>query len=428
MNVSSQKWTNDSVKAIIVGSFATLFEWYDYALYGYFAPVIARQFFPSEDSYLSLLMTFAAFATGFIVRPLGAVFFGYLGDRLGRKYALSLSVILMAVPTAIIGVLPTYSDIGALAPILLILIRVTQGLAVGGNYGGAFVFVIEHAPDNKKCLAGSCLMVGTIGGILVGSAMAALLSWVMDPESLADWGWRIPFVLGLLATLAGLYMRKKVPETPEFEAQKNLTDLAKIPAGDVFKYHKKRLVTAVMSILPDVIGIYVMFFFMTTYLTEMVGWEMNTALTVNTINLCLMVAIIPFFGWLSDIVRPIRVMRWVAISFIITAIPCFILLSEYQGVLAVLAQTVFAISIGAYYGSMPAAIVSFFPTELRYSASALSFNISAAIFGGSTPWVCTWLIRSTDIIISPAFYLVLTGLVTSVALMRMAKCETQQSI
>jgi MHS family proline/betaine transporter-like MFS transporter len=428
MSSASNRWTKDSIKAIVVGSFATLFEWYDYALYGYFAPVIAKLFFPSEDSYLSLLMTFAVFAIGFVVRPLGAIFFGYLGDRIGRRYALSISVILMAIPTAFIGILPTYNDVGALAPVLLIVIRLIQGLAVGGNYGGAFVFVIEHAPANKKCLAGSCLMVGTIGGILVGSAIATLFSWLLSADALSEWGWRIPFLLGLLATFAGLYMRKKVPETPEFKAQSDMDDLPKVPAIEIFKNHKKRLFTAIMSILPDVIGIYVMFFFMTTYLTEMAGWEMNAALTVNTINLCLMVAIIPFFGWLSDIIKPIIVMRWVAISFILFAIPCFMVLSDQPSILAILAQTVFAISIGAYYGSMPAAIVGYFPTELRYSASALSFNLAAAIFGGTSPWVCTWLIKYTGVIISPAFYLVITGVITSIALIRMSSSKDYSNI
>ena len=422
-NLTSQQWSLNSIKAIIVGSFATMFEWYDYALYGYFSPIIAKLFFPAADTYESLMMTFSVFAIGFLIRPLGAIIFGYIGDRLGRRYALSLSVMLMALPTALIGMLPTYNNIGMWAPILLILLRLIQGLAVGGNYGGAFVYVIEHAPNTQKCLAGSCLMVGTIGGILLGSATSSLFTWVLSGENLLLWGWRLPFIFGLLATIAGLYIKKRIPETPVFQkAKEDEHQSKKIPIFDIFKYYKKQVCLSILAILPDVVGIYMMFFFMTTYLIEIIGWQAEIALTMNTVNLAVMVILIPFFGYLSDRMGGIKIMKAVSISFVLFSIPCFILLSKSTGgILASLAQTVFSITIGAYYGAMPATIVNTFPSKIRYSASAFSFNVAAAIFGGTTPWVCTFLIKNTGVLISPAYYLVLTGIVSFCALIKLKK-------
>lgn len=419
-NTENQEWSLNSIKAIIVGSFATMFEWYDYALYGYFSPIIAKLFFPAADTYESLMMTFAVFAIGFLIRPLGAIIFGYIGDQFGRRYALSLSVMLMALPTALIGMLPTYSHIGMCAPIMLILLRLIQGLAVGGNYGGAFVYVIEHAPKTQKCLAGSCLMVGTIGGILLGSATSSLLTWSLSQENLLVWGWRLPFIFGLLATVAGLYIKKRIPETPVFQNRtKDEHQEKKIPILDIFKHYKKQVYLSVLAIFPDVIGIYMMFFFMTTYLIEMIGWQAETALTMNTVNLAIMVILIPFFGYLSDRIGGIKIMKTVSISFVLFAIPCFMLLSNSTGgVLPALAQTVFSITIGAYYGAMPATIVHVFPSKIRYSASAFSFNVAAAIFGGTTPWICTFLIKNTDVLIAPAYYLVLTGIVSFCALIK----------
>lgn len=419
----TETWSLDSVKAIIVGSFATMFEWYDYALYGYFSPIIAKLFFPAADPYSSIMMTFAVFAVSFLIRPLGAIVFGYIGDQLGRRYALSLSVVLMAFPTALIGLLPTYNDVGLLAPILLIILRLIQGLAVGGNYGGAFVYVIEHAPKNKKGLAGSCLMVGTIGGILLGSATSSFFTWALTQESLLLWGWRLPFVFGLFATVAGWYIKKSIPETASFKANSTTqTGFQKLPIVDILKHYKRQVFFSILSILPDVIGIYTMFFFMTTYLTEIIGWKANVALTMNTVNLGVMVVLIPFFGYLSDYIGGRKIMKVVSISFVLCAVPCFVMLSQSDGgVLAVFAQTVFAISIAAYYGAMPATIVMIFPAKIRYSASAFSFNVAAALFGGTAPWICTFLIKHMNILIAPAFYLVLTGIVSFLALMKLKK-------
>ena len=199
----------NNLKALFSGSLATLCEWYDYALYGYFSPLIAEQFFPSEEKLTSLLSMFAVFATGFIVRPLGAIVFGYVGDRLGRKYALSSSVMMMAIPTALIGCLPTYTQIGTWAAFLLVLIRMIQGFAVGGNYGGAFVFAIEYAPIKRKGLFGSCLMVGTIAGILLGSVVAMLCSYLFTPETLMCWGVAYSFCFGCFVNIDGRVYTQK---------------------------------------------------------------------------------------------------------------------------------------------------------------------------------------------------------------------------
>lgn len=218
MSATTHVSINYSYRNVVAGALATLFEWYDYAVYGYFAVIIGKNFFPAADSLTELMSTFAVFATGFVMRPLGAIVFGFIGDKFGRRKALSLSVIMMAIPTCILGILPTYQQIGIVAPILLIIIRLVQGLAVGGNYGGSFVFAIEHAKPNKEGFIGSLVMVGVIVGILLGSAAAAIFSHLLSPDSLELWGWRIPFLLGIVAIFSGLYIKEYTEETPSFQA------------------------------------------------------------------------------------------------------------------------------------------------------------------------------------------------------------------
>jgi MHS family proline/betaine transporter-like MFS transporter len=421
-NVSSDAaiTTRSRYKNIAAGALATMFEWYDYAVYGYFAVIIGKNFFPHADKIMEIMSAFAVFATGFIMRPFGAIFFGYIGDRLGRRKALSLSVVMMAIATCLLGVIPTYQQIGILAPIVLVIIRLVQGLALGGNYGGSFVFAIEHAHANKRGFAGSLTMVGVIVGFLLGSGMAVIFSKLLSEADLQEWGWRIPFLLGLVALFVGVYIQNHTEETADFKSKKSSTnEAAQLPIITIFKQYKKNIAQAMGFLLFDLVGFHVLFSFMTTYLTTYAKMPLQVALQINTANLFCMVLCIPIFGMAADRVGYKKIMYFVALSFLILSYPAFVIFSQGNVVQCWLMQLLFAIVMAAVYGVLPVAIVELFPVDVRYSASSFVCNISAAIFGGTAPWFSTWLIYKTELLTAPAFYLILISIFGCVAIQAM---------
>ena len=366
------------------------------------------------------MSAFAVFATGFIMRPLGAILFGYIGDRLGRRKALSLSVVMMAISTCLLGVIPAYHQIGILAPIFLVTIRLVQGLAVGGNYGGSFVFAIEHAQANKRGFAGSLVEVGVIVGFLLGSAMAVLFSNILSENELQTWGWRIPFLLGLVALFAGVYIQKHTKETPTFESkQKTSNSKTRLPIITIFKLHKQKIAQAMGFLLFDVVGFYVFFSYLTTYLTTYAKMPTQTALQMNTINLLCMVLCIPLFGMAADRFGYKKIMYFAATSFLILSYPAFVIFSQGDVLQCWIMQFLFAIAMAAVYGVLPVAIVELFPVDVRYSASSFVCNVSAAIFGGTAPWFSTWLIYKTELLTAPAFYLMLVSIFGLIAIQAM---------
>ncbi len=418
--ITHEVTTRSNYKNIIAGTLATMFEWYDYAVYGYFAVIIGKNFFPHADKVMELMSAFAVFATGFIMRPLGALFFGYMGDRLGRRRALSLSVVMMAISTCLLGIIPTYHQIGILAPIFLVIIRLVQGLAVGGNYGGSFVFAIEHAQEDKKGFAGSIVSVGVIVGFLMGSAVAVVFSNLLSENSLQEWGWRIPFLLGLIALFAGVYIKKHTEETPYFKSmKKTISKRIRLPITSLFKEHKQKIAQAMGFILFDVVGIYILFSFMTTYLTTYAKMPMQIALQMNTVNLLCMVLFIPVFGIAADRIGYKKIMYFAATAFLLFSYPAFVIFSHGNVVECWLMQLFFAVVMAAVYGVLPVVIVELFPVDVRYSASSFVCNVSAAIFGGTAPWFSTWLIYKTELLTSPAFYLMLVSIFGFIAIQGM---------
>lgn len=412
--------TYSRYKNIAAGALATMFEWYDYAVYGYFAVIIGKNFFPHTDKIMEIMSAFAVFATGFIMRPFGAIFFGYIGDRLGRRKALSLSVVMMAIATCLLGVIPTYKQIGILAPIILVVIRLVQGLALGGNYGGSFVFAIEHAPANKRGFAGSLTMVGVIVGFLLGSGMAVIFSNLLNETDLQEWGWRIPFLLGLVALFVGVYIQNHTEETSDFKSKKNTINKAsQLPIITIFKQYKKNIAQAMGFLLFDLVGFHVLFSFMTTYLTTYAKIPIQMTLQINTANLFCMVLCIPIFGIAADRVGYKKIMYFVALSFLILTYPAFVIFSHGNVMQCWLMQLLFAIVMAAVYGVLPVAIVELFPVDVRYSASSFVCNVSAAIFGGTAPWFSTWLIYKTGLLTAPAFYLMLISIFGFIAIKTM---------
>ena len=407
-----------NVKPLFFGSLATAFEWYDYALFGYFAKIISQQFFPSSDPVSSLLATFAVFASGFAMRPLGAIFYGYIGDRIGRKYALAASLLTMAAPTTLLGLLPTYESIGIWASVGLVLIRLFQGLAVGGNYGGSFIFVIENAPRGRQGFAGSLASFGTLGGLFLGSGAATLLTYLLTPENLMSFGWRIPFLLGSLSAVVGLAIRKYVPE----QAVKEQTDQS--PIKQVLTQHRSSLIRSMGIILLDGVGVYVLFVFMTTYATLFLKMPEESVLFWNTVSMASLVLFIPFFGWLGDQVGAKKVLGVVCVGFIVCAWPLYSWLIDSRDVMALATlQMVFSCLMGAAYGTLPILVTKAFPPHIRYTAAGVSFNVCVAVFGGTAPYVVTALIDSTQNLYIPAIAILQVGLLAGLSLLGLRYVE-----
>jgi MHS family proline/betaine transporter-like MFS transporter len=280
-------------RAVAAGAIGNVLEWYDFAVYGYFAAAIGRAFFPNEDAVAQVLAAFGIFAVGFLMRPIGGAVIGVIGDRLGRRAALTFSVAAMAIPTFLVGVLPDYQTLGIAAPILLTLLRMVQGLSVGGEYTTSIIFIIEQSPPNRRGLVGALGCCGAIGGILLGSATGALLATAMSEQALEDWGWRLPFLLGLVVGLAGVVLRRHVQESPRKAT-------AKSPLLDTIRNYGPLLgKLAALSVFNSV-GFYLMFVYIVSWLQFADNIPPATALAINSTSMVVMLPVMVLMGWLSD--------------------------------------------------------------------------------------------------------------------------------
>lgn len=398
-----------TVTASLVGN---LFEWYDFALFGYFAPVIGKLFFPSENKTVELISAFGAFAAGYLIRPLGGMMFGYIGDRMGRKKAMVLSILFMAIPTALIGVLPTYNEIGIWAPILLMAIRMLQGISMGGNYGGSITFTTEHTNKSRRGLIGSFAVTSCLVGILLGSGAAALASNFFSETDLMTWGWRIPFVVGVLICFVGFYIRRHVPESPEYIIAQEAGELKKNPVREVFTAHGRTLIKVVMAVMLHDLSFYILLVYMATHLSTQLGLSQGMALTINTISLIVVSIFTVLSAWLSDKIGRKAVLGGAAFLFVIGTIPLLGIVNTATDPMVILgAQMLLAIAVGGYFGPLPALMVESYPTAVRFSAVTITTNISGPLFGGTAPMLVTYLIDRTGSNMVPAYYLTFGALI-----------------
>ena len=404
--------SKDIRKTVIVGVIGNIMEWYDFALYGYFAPVLAKLFFPSQDPAVSLISTFGVFATGFLMRPVGAAIFGHFGDRLGRRKALSASVLLMAIATAFMGLLPTYAQIGVTATILLTFLRLLQGISAGGEFTGSISFLVEHAPPSQRGFIGSWTTFSGVSGMLLGSGMGALVTFLLSDEALNDWGWRIPFLLGLLTGAIGVYLRFGVEESPMFKKLKESGKVVRAPIKVAFRDFRREILTAIGVNWINAAAFYTVWVYNTTYLVTVTDLSLSSALLINTLSMIFLIVSIPIMGSLSDRVgrKPLLLSGCIGVACL--AYPLYSLLSQGTFASALTAQLVFVVPISMLQGTMPTAMVELFPTSSRYSALSISYNIAFAIFGGTAPLVATQLISMTDDPLSPSFSLILGAVVS----------------
>ena len=399
-----------ATRAITAAGIGNVLEYYDFGIYGFLASVIARKFFPGTDDVASLLATFATFGVGFLARPLGGIVLGRMGDLRGRKSALVLTIVLMAVGTAGIGCIPSYAQIGVAGPVLLVLCRILQGLSAGGEWGNSTAFIVEWAPDGKRGYLGSYSQASVVGGLLMSSAIAAILNSLYTPAEIDAWAWRLPFLLGAALLPIALWLRRGIQETPRYRDEQaghhtGLADLG-TPLGLMTKAFGFTILWTVCY--------YVMLAYLPTFTQKYAGLSASASLWSNTIGLVGLLIAIPFMGALSDKIGRKKLLIFCCLAFVVLAYPGFMLMVSGLPVWGVaLLQIGFDLVIATFAGPGPAALVELFPTRTRTSLMSTAYALSVAIFGGFAPFIATWLIQATGTPLAPTFYLIAAGLVSA---------------
>ena len=409
-------------KVVLAGAIGNALEWYDFTIYAFFVPIIALQFFPNKDPFISLLATFGVFAAGFLVRPLGAVLFGYIGDHAGRKKALVLSMVLMSFPTFLIGMLPNYNTIGLMAPVLLIALRIIQGLAVSGELTTATVFLIEHADANRRGIAGSLAMAGCLFGMVISSIFATAMSEMVNDTQLNAWGWRIPFLLGGLIGIIGVVIRLRTLEPAVYE-QAHANQAEKGASATVVQ-HISSLnyrTLAVGIFLTSIMGIanYFLIAYFNTFLIETQGLPLRQVMMVNTIAMTVQVIVTLLIGRLSDFIDRKRLLSIGILSLAAFVYPVFWLLTQHDIYFALAGEILFALSAGFLTGLTPTTLAQLFDIHNRNMGISISYNVSLALFGGTAPLVAITLVANTHNVFAPAGYLMICAMMAFIALLRL---------
>lgn len=404
-------------RAVIAAIVGNTLEWYDFAVYGFFALTLAKLFFPTGDPTVSLLLTVATFGVGFIMRPVGALVLGTLADRRGRKLALSLTILLMALGTAMIGLAPTYATAGAWAPAIIVLARLIQGFSAGGEIGGATAFLVEHAPPARRGLYASWQQASQAGALLLGSLTGALLTGLLPSADIEAWGWRVPFLLGLLIAPVGLFIRFRVSETDSFKAilreRAARPEASFSPLRDTLGKHRSAVVVGFGITIAWTVCTYFFLVTMPTYAVRQLGVPQSASFLANSVGLVLIVILAPVFGAWSDKVGRRPIMLAAACGILLSCWPLLFWLTHQPSVVnLVLAQIVFAVLIAGFSGPAPAAMAELYPPAMRSTGLSIAYNLAVTIFGGFAPFITTWLIVQTGSSLAPAWYVMLAAAIS----------------
>lgn len=420
-------------KATIAGSVGSFVEWYDYGIYGLLTTYLAIAIMGGAAAG-GLFLTNVGFLVSFIARPFGSVICGYLGDRLGRRTLLATLLLLISGSTAAIGLIPSASVIGVAAPVLLLALRVLQGFSAGGEVAGAMSFVGEYAHDARRNFAMSFIAVGSFVALMAGSAFSALLITTLGDDTMTSWAWRIPFLLAAPLGYIGFYIRRRMEETPYFEALRERNDVERNPLKTVFT-SKRHLAAIVITIFLPALngpGYYLLFAYMPTYLKTSLGahdFSMLQALSVTAVSLVAIVICIPLMARLSDRIGRKPVLALSAIAMAVVSYPAFLLIATGSFGLACIATVVMAVAFSGHAAVVHTVLTEMFPTTVRYSAYSIGFSVSTIIFGGSAPLVMTALIQATGSSLVPAFASIVTAIITlvTVAFLKETKGQPLES-
>ncbi len=386
-------------RSIFAAAAGNVLEWYDFTVYAYMAPYIAEKFFPGSDPVAGLLAVFATFGLGFVIRPLGGILIGRWGDTRGRKSALLFTIVLMAVGTAGIGLVPGYDAIGGLAPWLLVLCRLLQGFSAGGEWGSSTAFIYEWAPKGRRGFFSSLQQSSVAGGMLLGSAVAALSGTVLSKIQMSDFGWRIPFLLGALIIPIGFYMWRHVEETPVF--------IAKQGTPVTLRAGARLAVQAGGVIVIWTVAYYAVLTYMPVFTARFSHLGPAAALWSNALSLLVLALTIPLFGLMADRIGRKPLLLVGAGGFALLSYPLFLLIVNSQSALPIImAQIVFALMTAIYSGGAPAAVTEIFPSASRVLWMSTGYSLTVALFGGFGPYISTWLVKTTGSPLSPVIYIV----------------------
>ncbi|MGW5426215.1 glycine betaine/L-proline transporter ProP [Streptomyces sp. NPDC004059] len=409
-----------AVKAAALGN---AMEWFDFGVYSYIAVTLGKVFFPSGNPTAQLLSTFGAFAAAFLVRPLGGMVFGPLGDRVGRQKVLALTMIMMAAGTFAIGLIPSYASIGVGAPLLLLAARLVQGFSTGGEYAGASTFIAEYAPDKKRGFFGSWLEFGTLAGYIGGAGLVTLMTALLSSQDLLSWGWRVPFLIAGPMGIIGLYLRMRLEETPAFAAEVEKAEAArpKVPLREMVAGQWKALLLCMGLVLVFNVTDYMLLSYMPSYLTSELKYDETHGLLVVLGVMALMMIVQPFAGALTDRVGRRPVIAAGCAGFLFLSIPAVLLIREGSLLAVGLGMGALGLLLVCFTAAMPAALPALFPTRVRYGSLSIGFNVSVSLFGGTTPLVVTALIGATGNMMMPAYYMMAAAVVGGFAVWRMSE-------
>ena len=407
VTIVNQALLKRAVGAMALGN---AMEWFDFGVYSYIAVTLGKVFFPSSSPSAQLIATFGTFAAAFLVRPIGGMVFGPLGDRIGRQRVLAMTMIMMAVGTFAIGLIPSYASIGIMAPVLLLVARLVQGFSTGGEYGGAATFIAEFATDKRRGFAGSFLEFGTLAGYILGAGTVAALTASLSQESLLSWGWRVPFFIAGPLGLIGLYIRMKLEETPAFKKEAEAREAdekarPKQPFAQLLARQWRPLLQCVGLVLIFNVTDYMALSYLPSYLSATLHFNESNGLFLVLLVMVLMMPMTLYAGHLSDRVGRKPVMMFGCVGLLVLAIPALLLVRTGAPLPVFGGMLILGALLSTFTGVMPSALPALFPTKIRYGALAIGFNVSVSLFGGTTPLVAAWLVDRTGDLMMPAYYL-----------------------
>lgn len=394
-------------------------EWFDFAIYSVLATYIAAKFFPSGDETAALLSTFAIFAAAFLMRPLGGFFFGPLGDRIGRQRVLALVIILMSGSTFLIGLVPSYDTIGVAAPLLLLFLRCVQGFSAGGEYGSGACFLAEYAPDKHRGFVVSFLVWSVVVGFLLGSVTVTGLQRLLSDSAMDSYGWRIPFLLAGVLGVVGLYIRLRLGDTPEFESLREEGEVAQSPLKEAITTSWRPILQIAGLVVIHNVGFYVVFTFLPSYFTKTLGFTQGNAFVSITVASFVALILIPPLGALSDRIGRKPLLLAGSAAFAVLAYPLFALLNSGSLAAAIAAHAGLAAIESVFVCASLAAGAELFATRVRSSGYSIGYNVSVALFGGTAPYVATWLVARTGNDLAPAYYIIAAAIITFATVLTM---------
>jgi MHS family proline/betaine transporter-like MFS transporter len=408
-------FNNKILKSVISSSIGNVLEWYEYALYAYFSTVISRLFFPTDDAFVSMILTFSTFAVGLAARPIGGIIFGYIGDLYSRKKMLTFTMLLMSLPTICIGLLPTYETIGIAAPIFLILLRITQGIALGGEFGASCVYLYESVPQNKRGFYG-CLALTSVGtGLVLSACTILLVESFVSQEAIYSFAWRIPFFISVAGSLLAFYMRTHLLESPDFVEVQEHRNLVKNPFMHMMRFHKSTLLSLFGIFLTTQISFFVVFIFGKTMMTDFLGYDSHTAAKFNLLTMVAYTIATVVCGYFADKINKRYIILAGAIGIGLAIYPFINALNGGSSMSILVISLLLGAFIGMTEATLNPIVAESFPTNIRATSVAFCWNFTSIAFGGLSPLISMWLIHNAGGVNSVAYYLIAACLITVVS-------------